>query len=441
MPKLIIQEGYRLVGEFALPVGETTIGRGEECALVLSPQGVSRLHVKLVRTDDVVTLTDQGSRNGTFLNGTPVTAAVQLKHMDVIQLGDAMLLYNEIDADDREQTVAGDVRGEGDEAQTFDLAYLKQVVDAVRSNIARVVMGKDEVVQKVLLALLSDGHVLLEDVPGVGKTKLAQALAKSIRTGFKRIQFTPDMLPSDVTGVNVYDEQAGQFSFIPGPIFANVILADEINRGTPRVQSSLLECMSESMVTVDGRGYALRRPFFVIATQNPVEFHGTYPLPEAQLDRFLMRLRMGYPEAAVEQDVLSSQATSHPINSIRHVVHGTDILRCQALARTVHVSDAVKDYIVTLVTATRQHPALCYGCSPRASLALMHTSQAMAAALGRDYVLPRDVRDLAVNVLSHRVPLKMQARAEFGGPEQVIRSIVEHLPLERWDSGQKTTAR
>jgi len=441
MPKLIIQEGYRLVGEFTIPVGETTVGRGENCALVLTPQGVSRVHLKLRREDDHVLLEDQGSRNGTFLNGVPVTAPVQLKHMDVIQLGDAMLLYNETDPDGREHTVSSAAPAAETVPPGQDLAYLKRVVDAIRQNVATVVRGKDDVILKAIVAMLSDGHVLIEDVPGVGKTKLAQALARSIRSGFKRIQFTPDMLPSDVTGVNVYDEQAGQFTFIPGPIFANVILADEINRGTPRVQSSLLECMSESMVTVDGRTHALHKPFFVMATQNPVEFHGTYPLPEAQLDRFLMRLRMGYPDAAVERDILGSQVSTHPIHNVHHVASAADVLRCQALARTVHVAEAVKDYIVTLVGATRQHPALNYGCSPRASLALMHAGQSLAATQGRDHVLPRDVRDLAVEVLSHRLPLKMQARAEFGGAEQVIRSLLEQFPIERWEDDGKTAGR
>jgi MoxR-like ATPase len=441
MPKLIIQEGYRLVGEFAIPAGETTIGRGENCTLVLSPQGVSRLHVKLRREDDQVILEDQGSRNGTFLNGIPVKRSAQLKHMDVIQLGDAMLLYNEMDPDGRDHTVSSAVSPAEVAPQEQDLTYLKRVVDALRRNVAAVVKGKDDVILKAIVSMLSDGHVLIEDVPGVGKTKLAQALARSIRSGFKRIQFTPDMLPSDVTGVTVYDEQAGQFRFIPGPIFANVILADEINRGTPRVQSSLLECMSESMVTVDGRTHALHKPFFVIATQNPVEFHGTYPLPEAQLDRFAMRLRMGYPDAGTERDILGSQVSSHPIHELRHVATAADILRCQALARTVHVAEAVKDYIVTLVGATRQHPALNYGCSPRASLALMHTGQSLAAALGRDHVLPRDVRDLAVETLSHRLPLKMQARAEFGSAEQVIRSILDQHPIERWEGGGKAAGK
>jgi len=281
--------------------------------------------------------------------------------------------------------------------------------------------------------MLSDGHVLIEDVPGVGKTMLGSALAKSIRSEFKRIQFTPDLLPTDITGVNVYDEHSACFNFIPGPIFANVILADEINRGTPRAQSSLLECMSESAVTVDGHSHVLQKPFFVIATQNPVDFHGTYPLPEAQLDRFQMRLRVGYPSNEVECAILDRQMARHPINDISYVIQASDILQCQALVRTVHVSDPVKDYIVTLVESTRHHPAFNFGASPRASLALMRTSQAKAACQGRDYVLPRDVRDLAVAVLSHRLPLKLQARAEWESSEQVVESILGQHPIERWE--------
>jgi MoxR-like ATPase len=434
MPKLIIQEGYRLVGEFPIPEGEFTVGRSAENALVLSRPGVSRLHVKVTRKGDEVCVEDLGSRNGTFLNSLPVTDKHVLNHMDVIQLGDVLLLYNELDHDADERTGSRKLE---EQAQTFDLSYLADVVAKVRANIARVVQGKDDVILNVLVALLSDGHVLLEDVPGVGKTKLARALAKSVRTDFKRIQFTPDMLPTDVTGVNVYDEASGQFSFLPGPIFANVILADEINRGTPRVQSSLLECMSESIVTVDGRAHVLRKPFFVIATQNPIDFHGTYPLPEAQLDRFLMRLRMGYPGGPVERDILTNQVASDPINAITHVVTSTDILQCQALVRTVHVSDAVKDYIVTLIEASRQHPALNYGCSPRASLALMRAGQSLAAASGREFVMPRDIRDLAKAVLSHRIPLKLQARAEWSTPEQVIESILTKHPVERWEKEAK----
>ena len=428
MPKLIVQEGYKQVSEYAIPEGETIVGRSTECDLVLSGRGVSRRHVRFTREGNRLTVEDMGSRNGTFVNSAPLTEPLELKHMDVTQLGESLLVYNEIDTDIDDPTVSGEF-----DSRVYDLKFLQTMVQTVSQNIARVIQGKDEVIENVVLGMLSDGHILIEDVPGVGKTMLAHALAKSIRAEFKRIQFTPDLLPTDITGVNVYDERTASFNFIPGPIFANVILADEINRGTPRAQSSLLECMSESAVTVDGDSHVLQKPFFVIATQNPVDFHGTYPLPEAQLDRFLMRLRVGYPSNEIECEILGKQMARHPINDISYVIQASDILQCQALVRTVHVSDPVKDYIVTLVESTRHHPGFNFGASPRASLALMRTSQAKAACQGRDYVLPRDVRDLAVAVLSHRLPLKLQARAEWESSEQVVESILGQHPIERWE--------
>lgn len=432
MPKLIIQEGYKLSGEFTVPPGESFIGRNPDVALRLDHNGISRVHCRIQNVDGVVTLEDMNSRNGTFVNAQPISTPVQLKHLDHIQLDEVLLVYSASDlkaADNTELDLSQDQR-------SSKLAFVNDVVVAIKTNMAQVIQGKDDVIMKVLIALISDGHVLLEDVPGVGKTKLAQALAKSIRTDFKRIQFTPDMLPNDVTGVSVYDESTRRFVFMPGPIFSNVVLADEINRGTPRVQSSLLECMAESMVTVDGSAHILRKPFFVIATQNPVDFHGTYPLPEAQLDRFIMRLQMGYPETGIEKDILASQAEINPLNTISHVAEGSDILHCQALIRSVFVSEPVRDYIVTIVDETRKHPAFSYGCSPRASLALMRASQTLAAINGRDHVLPRDVRELAAAVLAHRLPLKLQARSEWPSASHVLEAILENLPLARWENAR-----
>lgn len=311
-----------------------------------------------------------------------------------------------------------------------DVKNVAEIAGRIKTEMSRAVKGKDQVIESVLTAFLSGGHVLLEDVPGVGKTKLAQALARSVNTCFKRIQFTPDLLPNDITGINMYNEATRTFSFLKGPVFANVVLADEINRGTPRVQSSLLECMSEAVVTVDGKPYSLESPFFVIATQNPADFHGTYPLPEAQLDRFQMRLNMGFPGEETEIEILASNISSEPIDDVKAVAEGSDIIDCIKAVRSVHVSEPVRKYIAAIMRETRSHSALAYGCSTRAALALMHAAQASAAMDGRDFVTPRDARDLALRVLSHRVPLKLQARTEWTDTGQVISSIIDKLPID-----------
>jgi len=427
MPLLIIQDGAGKVTEFPLPTGETRIGRSPDSDLVLPSRAVSRQHAGItVSEDGRAVVRDLGSHNGTFLNGQPVVEPAPLKHRDVLQMGDIVLVY-------REEGVDDGTGAEETPPPQYDLDFLRNTMAALEANVTRVIRGKDDVVRQVIMALVCDGHVLIEDVPGVGKTMLAQALAKSIRGDFKRIQFTPDMLPTDIMGVNMYDESTGQFVFVPGPIFANVVLADEINRGTPRTQSSLLECMSEAVVTVDGQPHVLPKPFFVIATQNPTDFHGTYPLPEAQLDRFMIRLRMGYPDPAVEQDILAGHMLRHPIHEITYVVHATDIVRCQALVRNVHVAPKVREYIVRIAQETRRHSALAYGVSPRGSLALMRFAQAMAVFRGRDYVVPADVRDSATAVLAHRLPLRFQARAEWADSEEVIGAILKKLPMAEWE--------
>jgi MoxR-like ATPase len=285
-----------------------------------------------------------------------------------------------------------------------------QQVQSIRSNLEKVILGKPEAVYHLVIGLLAGGHVLMEDVPGVGKTTLARALARTVDGQFSRIQFTPDLLPADILGVSIYSSVTQQFDFRKGPIFANILLADEINRASPRTQSALLQAMGESDATVDGTTYALPTPFMVIATQNPVEYHGTYPLPEAQLDRFLLQTSLGYPEAEVEVDVLFGQSKTHPLESLQSCVSGAQILALQAFVREVKVDRAVARYMVALAEASRSHSAVAVGASPRGSLALFCSSRARAFLEGRDYCLPDDVKAMAAPTLAHRISLDRKAR-------------------------------
>ena len=291
-------------------------------------------------------------------------------------------------------------------------------------------MGKRPVLELLMVALLCEGHVLLEDVPGVGKTMMARALAVSLGGSFKRLQCTPDLLPNDVTGVSVFNQQTGQFDFRPGPIFVNVLLVDEINRATPRTQSALLEAMQEQQVTVDGVTRKLPRPFLVMATQNPIEYEGTFPLPEAQLDRFLMRLPVGYPSADDEKTILNNLRREHPINQLMGVVTEDRLLNFQREVWEVNVDTSILDYIIRLVTATRSHPDLILGGSPRASLALYKTSQALAALRGRDYVIPDDIKYLAPATLSHRIIIKPEAELRGRSTQKVLEELLNRVPLE-----------
>ena len=277
------------------------------------------------------------------------------------------------------------------------------LVAALQKNVGRVFLGKPEVIRSVLTGLLAGGHVLLEDVPGVGKTILAKSVARSVDCEFRRVQFTPDLLPSDIVGVGVYDQRVGSFEFKPGPIFTNVLLADEINRATPRTQSALLEAMNDAQVTVDRTSHPLPEPFFVVATQNPYEFEGTYPLPESQLDRFMLRLRIGYPSADDEKAVVVSQQTVHPIEGLEPVLTARDVVHLQKAVRDVRIEESVLDYAVALVRKTRSHRHLTVGVSPRGTVALTRAAQAHAFLQGRDYVLPDDIKALAVPVLAHRI--------------------------------------
>lgn len=305
----------------------------------------------------------------------------------------------------------------------------QRLAEKIINNIEKVLVGKREAVELAVIALISQGHLLIEDAPGVGKTMLARSLARSINCNFKRIQFTPDMLPGDITGVTVYNQKIGDFEFRPGPIMAQVVLADEINRATPKVQSALLEAMAEGQITVDGITHSMPSPFHVLATQSPIEYEGTFPLPEAQLDRFLLRINIGYPSPPEEITVIERQQYVHPIEEIDHVVDASDVLMLQETVKQVYAGDLIKQYIVALVDATRHHPGIYLGSSPRGSLALFRTAQARALLQGRDYVLPDDVKALAESTLAHR-SLPSSTDQSLGKDGRAsIAAILEDVPV------------
>jgi MoxR-like ATPase len=307
---------------------------------------------------------------------------------------------------------------------------IQQFAQTVVDNVERVIVGKRDAIELLMVALLCEGHVLIEDVPGVGKTMLARSIAISLGGQFKRLQCTPDLLPNDVTGVSVFNQQSSQFEFRAGPIFVNVLLADEINRATPRTQAALLEAMQDQQVTVDGVTRLLPRPFLVLATQNPIEYEGTFPLPEAQLDRFLMRLSLGYPNAAQEKQLLPHLQHEHPITKLQQVTDEIKLLEFQKQVWDIHVDDSLQEYIVKLVGATRDHSDLILGASPRASLALFKTAQALAAVRGRDHVIPDDIKYLTLFALAHRLIIKPEAELRGQTAQSILRDIVERTPLD-----------
>jgi len=306
---------------------------------------------------------------------------------------------------------------------------VQRIAQAIEDNVARVIVGKDEVVELLLVALFCEGHVLLEDVPGIGKTTLAKALARSLGCSFQRIQFTPDLLPSDITGVNVFNQKTSEFEYRPGPLIAQIVLADEINRAGPRTQSALLEAMEERQVTVDGVTRPLPRPFLVLATQNPIELEGTFPLPEAQVDRFLMRIALGYPDREEERTILHRFQADDPLSRLKPVVTSEDVLRTTVLCREVFVHPILEDYLLDLIRASRSDPAITLGVSPRGSLALFHSSQALAAIQGRNYVIPDDIQRLAIPVLAHRLILSPEARLHGRSAQEMLTELIERIPV------------
>jgi MoxR-like ATPase len=305
----------------------------------------------------------------------------------------------------------------------------REFVQQIIENVERVIVGKQKIIKLLLVALLSDGHVLLEDVPGVGKTMLARSMAISLGGEFKRIQCTPDLMPNDVSGVSVFDQKDASFIFKPGPIFANILLVDEINRATPRTQSALLEAMQERQVTVDGHTYPLPDPFLVLATQNPIEYEGTFPLPEAQLDRFLMRISMGYPEQKDEQFLLRHLRHQHPVETLESVVRGQDLAVLRREIWDVHLDETLEEYIIRLVTATRVHNQIAVGCSPRASFGLMRSAQALAWIEGRDYVIPDDIQYLTPFIFNHRLIVKPEAQLHGHTAATILSEIINSVPL------------
>ncbi len=309
------------------------------------------------------------------------------------------------------------------------MSDVQEIANRIVENVERVIVGKRQSVQLTVLGLLCQGHILIEDVPGVGKTVLAKSLSKSVGCRFQRIQFTPDMLPSDVTGVSVFNQKTFEFQFRPGPIHAQIVLVDEINRATPKTQSALLEAMEERQVTVDGQTFPLGPPFMVLATQNPIEYEGTFPLPEAQLDRFLLRIRLGYPTKEEELEVLDRQRRVHPIDGIAQVVSVEELSEAQADIKEIYVDDLVKSYAVDLVRETRKHPDVYLGSSTRGALALYRLGQARAAMFGRDYVLPDDIKALAASALGHRIIVGPAARIKDIEQEAIVEDILARVPV------------